>query len=243
MRAGKGYRAVGQGGRRGRGQREGREGREGRRGSGHVGTAGSAGRAAGVWACIGTLKNHFTTPQNTRFRCIKGSSACPDPRRPSRPSRCPRPRPAALSCPSRLELGAWGSGLGAWGLGLRSLKVCSPLTLTLPASLHPLNPQGKKPQTNPKKLKKTDRLTQHSKPQLQSGVGGTGGSRQREVPKDRALADLLARVVPGIALLACGLLRSRIGPDASAADPRVPPVNGFFVVVFCVATEAPRGRA
>ena len=47
-------------------------------------------------------------------------------------------------------------------------------------------------------------------------------------PKDRANADLLARVVPGIALLASGLLRSRIRPDASAADPRVPPVNGFF---------------
>ena len=62
-------------------------------------------------------------------------------------------------------------------------------------------------------------------------------------PKDRANADLLARVVPGIALLASGLLRSRIRPDASAADPRVPPVNGFFFVVFCVATEAPRGRA
>ena len=55
---------------------------------------------------------------------------------------------------------------------------------------------------------------------------------QREVPKDRALADLLTRVVPGIALLACGLLRSRIGPDASAADPRVPPVNGFFFFFF-----------
>ena len=60
-------------------------------------------------------------------------------------------------------------------------------------------------------------------------------------PKDRANADLLARVVPGIALLASGLLRSRIRPDASAADPRVPPVNGFFFVVFCVATEAPEG--
>ena len=83
-----------------------------------------------------------------------------------------------------------------------------------------------------------------------SCFGGRGPARaarpeigQREVPKDRALADLLTRVVPGIALLACGLLRSRIGPDASAADPRVPPVNGFFFVAFCVATEAPRGRA
>ena len=47
---------------------------------------------------------------------------------------------------------------------------------------------------------------------------------QRGVPKDRALADLLGRVVPAIALLAF----EAEWPDASAADPCVPPVNGCF---------------
>ena len=60
-------------------------------------------------------------------------------------------------------------------------------------------------------------------------------------PKDRANADLLARVVPGIALLASGLLRSRIRPDASAADPRVPPVNGFFSWFFASPRRPPEG--
>ena len=136
---------------------------------------------------------------------------------PEHPPRCPCcPRPPHPSCPSRLELGAWGSGLGA-----SKPEGLQPSNLNPSSLLAPTEP-GKKPQTNPKKLKKKPTGSPSiASPNFNLGLAAlavaikSGSARS---PKDRANADLLARVVPEIALLASGLLRSRIRPDASACS-------------------------